>query len=237
MKLFKVIFTYTSIIFFTQIFSPSIGHAQTKTVYKEQFKKNTLAKKWKVINGTWTVKNDNLYGTSDREWAIMLCKKSLPDNYILSFSTLTDPKAYLFEVITNLNDNKFLGILLNQLENRIAIEDREFFPKGNNMGSYIHTKGYIGKLPKVAKASEAIWQHWKIQKTGNQLFIWINDEAIISFRDTHGIVKSKGKFGFAINGTSIIKFIELVKTKGDNSLPPADFKGRPLIKPTWSFSE
>jgi len=82
-----------------------------------------------------------------------------------------------------------------------------------------------------------VWIDWKVQKTGNQIFIWMNDEEIISLKDTMGIVKPKGKFGFAINGKAKIKSVTLLKTKGEASLPPANFKGRALIKPSFSFSE
>jgi len=224
-------------LLFFQSYFLQFSNAQTKVMYHEKFNQNSLSKNWQQVNGDWVIKNDTLYGKSNREWAVLLYKRSLPENYILSFSMLADPKAYLFELMTNLNDNHFLGILLNQLENRVAIEDRAFFPKGNNMGSYIHTKGHIGQLPKVAKTAEEIWINWKVQKTGSQIFIWMNDEEIIALNDTRGFVKPKGKFGFAINGKAKIKSVTLSKTRGENNLPPYNFKGRPLIKPSFSFSE
>lgn len=237
MQPLKHIIQYTLALIFLQSYFLQIVQAQTKVVYQEKFTEKSLSKNWEQVNGNWTIKNDTLYGERNREWAVLIAKKSLPENYILSFSMLADPKAYLFELMTNLNDNHFLGILLNQLENRVAIEDRAFFPKGDEMGSHIHTKGHIGRLPKVTKAAGAVWIDWKVQKTGNQIFIWMNDEEIISLKDTMGIAKPKGKFGFAINGKAKIKSVMLLKTKGEASLPPPDFKGRALIRPSFSFSE
>ena len=233
----KPIYKYTLLLISLLPLSLHHASAQSRVIYKEKSGEKSLYKNWRQVNGNWAFNNDTLQGERNKEWAVLLSKKTLPKNYILRFSTLVDPKAYLFELITNLNDNHFLGILLNQLEHRVAIEDRAFFPKGNEMGSLIQTKANIGKLPKVSKITEAVWIDWKVQKTGNQIFIWMNEEEIMMYNDTKGIVKPKGKFGFAINGTAKIKAVTLLKTKNEDSAPPKDFKGRPRIKPTFSFSE
>ncbi|PTT00969.1 hypothetical protein DBR11_08495 [Pedobacter sp. HMWF019] len=212
------------------------AHAQAKVSFQEKYKKNSLQKNWRVVNGTWKVNEQEFTGNKNNEWAILVSKKSLPKDYILTFSSLVDPKAYLFEVITNLNGEKYLGLLLNQLENRVAIEDRSLFADPVKNGSFIHSTGHIGLLPKVKKPSEHIWQNWKIQKTGNQLFVWINNEAIISLNDTTGIVKPEGKFGFAINGEAMIKDIKLLKTRGEERLPPKSFILKsPIEKPFFVF--
>ena len=233
---FKKIKYTPALILFLLLFT-QVSQAQQRIIYQEPFSNKNLAKNWDQINGKWTIENDTLSAQSNKEWAILISKKSLPKNYILSFSMIADPKAYLFELMTNLNDNHFLGILFNQLDKRVAIEDREFFPEGNAMGSYIHTKGHIGKMPKVNLVPQQIWIDWKVQKTGNQLFIWMNGEEMISLNDTTGIVKPGGRFGFAINGKATIKSVTLVKTRGSGSLPPLNFTGRPLVKPVFIFSE
>jgi len=233
----KPIFKYAFLLISLLPFSLHYASAQSRVIYKEESGRKSLSRNWQQVNGNWAFNNDTLQGKRNKEWAILVSKKTLPKNFILSFSTLVDPKAYLFELITNLNDNHFLGILLNPLEHRVAIEDRGFFPEGNEMGSYIQTKANIAKLPKVSKITEAVWIDWKVQKSGNQIFIWMNKEEIMMYNDTTGIVKPKGKFGFAINGTAKIKAISLSKTRNEDSLPPKDFKGRPRIRPTFSFSE
>lgn len=199
------------------------GYAQTKTIFQETYKSNTLQKNWHIVNGDWKISEQTITGNKNKDWAILVAKRSLPENYVLTFSSLVDPKAYLFELITNLNGEKYLGFLLNQLENRVAIEDRSLFADPIKNGSFIHTTGHVGLMPKVKKPAEHIWQNWKIQKTGNQIFVWINNDAIISFNDTVGMVKPKGKFGFAINGSATIKDIKLIKTRGAASLPPESF--------------
>lgn len=211
-------------------------HAQTRILFQETYKDNSLRKNWREVNGDWKVNEKMFIGNKNTDWAILVFKKSLPKDYILTFSSFVDPKAYLFEVITNLNGEKYLGFLLNQLENRVAIEDRSLFADPVKEGSFIHSTGHIGLLPKVRKPSEHIWQNWKIQKTGNQIFVWINNDAIISLNDTTGMVKTKGKFGFAINGEAMIKDIKLMKTRGEASLPPKSFILKsPVEKPFFIF--
>lgn len=213
------------------IFSTTlITNAQSKIVFKETFGKNNLQKNWLTVNGDWEVKDHMLHGSRDVNWAILLCNKSVPENYILKFSALVEPESNLFEVILNLNGAKFLGILLNQLENRVAIEDRSLLLNLNQRGSFIQSTGHIGIMPKVDRPKQDTWQNWKIQRSGNQFFIWINDEEIISFTDTRNFVKPNGQIGFAVSGKAFIKEVQLLKTKGEDALPPPDFKGKPPVK-------
>lgn len=230
MNLYKTI-----LFFFLALAITPIVNAQNKVIFEENFRKDDLRKNWLSLNGDWNVKDLTIQGNKDANWAILLCNKPLPENYILTFSSLVETGTYLFEVMLNLNHNKFLGILLNQFENRVSIEDRGLFANVDATGSFIHSVGHIGTMPKVERPKEHTWQDWKIQRAGNELFIWINNEAITSFKDSTGFVKPKGQFGFAINGKASIRHVKLIKTKGESSVPPKDFKGKPRIKPFFVF--
>lgn len=220
---------------FLSLSAINTSQAQNKLIFEETFKMDQLQKQWFPLNGTWEIKDHTLYGSKDRNWAIILSNKSLPKNYILSFSAMATPKTYLFEVILNLNGSKFLGILLNQLENKVAIEDRSLYADLENKGTFIHTSGHVGLLPKVQRAKQNDWQEWKIQRSGNQIFVWINQEEVISFKDSSDFVKPKGQFGFAFNGDGALKDLKLWSLKGEDALPPKDFKGLPLLKPFFIF--
>lgn len=217
------------LLFFYFIFSFTIGgipllNAQTKSIFKETFEKKRVEKNWKIINGTWEVKDSLLQGTANAQWAIIISKKSLPENYILTFSALVEPETYLFEIMLNLHKEKFIGLLYNQLDKDIAFEDRSFYPNLKKENYYIRTTGNVGRLPSVDNSKEYKWCDWKIQKSGNKIFIWINNESIIRYDDTtYNILKAEGKFGFAINGKATIKNIQLYQTKGHDSESPKDF--------------
>lgn len=227
---------YKSILFSLLISATTpIVNAQSKSIFKENFKKENLHKHWLSLNGSWEVKDQTIRGSKDTNWAILLCNKPLPENYILTFSSLVKPGTYLFEVMLNINRERFLGVLLNQFENRVAIEDRGLFANLDRPGSFIHSAGHIGTMPKVLRPKAHTWENWKIQKAGNEFFVWINDEPTTSFKDSSGFVKTGGQFGFAINGNASIKNVELKTTKEESALPPGNFKGKPLIKPFFCF--
>lgn len=231
MNLLKTILLSSLLISTTQF-----ANSQTKVIYKETFKQNSLKKNWFKVNGDWEIKDQTIQGARNSDWAILLGKKDLPLDYILTFSTLVDSSARLFEVMTNLNGEKYLGIMYDQLEKKVAFEDRSLFADPKKRG-YIYTTGNVGKLPRVQMKIEQIWLDWKVQKTGNQIFVWINNAPVVSFTDTIGLVKPKGKFGFTINGNAIVKDIRLEKTRKKSSLPPENFVGMPKILPFFLFSE
>ncbi|MGY0036328.1 hypothetical protein [Pedobacter sp. NJ-S-72] len=154
----------------------------------------------------------------------------------MTFSSIVEPESNLFEVILNLNGPKFLGIMLNQLEDRVAIEDRSLLANLDNRGSFIQSTGHIGTMPKVDRVKLHTWQNWKIQKTGSQFFVWINDEDIISFTDTKNFVKPGGQIGFAVSGKASVRDIKIFKIKGTDALAPKSFKGKPSVKkPVFHF--
>ncbi|UUC45459.1 hypothetical protein [Flavobacterium cerinum] len=211
-----------------------------KTPFQEVFEErftNARLKHWNQVNGTWEVNRDEklVKGIKNSDWAILTAKKELPANYVLTFSTLVTPSSNLFEVMLNVQKEKYLGILYNQLESRVAIEDRSLFSNPEKERSYIRTTGHIGKLPKVKIPMKEEWLDWKIQKSGNQFFVWINNEEIIKFTDSERIVQNNGKFGFAVNGTAQLKKVTLYKIKKE--IPMEQFVGKPYEKPFFLFSE
>ncbi|WP_219225232.1 hypothetical protein [Pedobacter antarcticus] len=215
----------------------SVADAQTKSVFKENNWENKFDKRWLLMNGVVQAGTRELQISKDRNWAILLNNTTLPENYILTFSTRVEPGTYLFELMLNLSGQHFLGILNNQLESRVAIEDRSLFANPDKVGSYIHTTGHVGLLPKVElPAKFEAWQDWRVQKSGNQVFVWINGEEIITFKDTKGIMKAGGQFGFAVNGKASVSNVQLFKAVGDAAMPPLTFKGKPPVR-TWFVFE
>lgn len=221
------------IVLMAAISSPKSDYRE---VFREEFK-NTRLRQWKQVNGSWEVNTSEktLVGNKNKDWAIVTAKKELPDNYVITFSTLVEPSAYLFEVMLNIQNEKYLGILYNQLEGRVAIEDRSFFVNPEQKRGYIRTTGHVGKLPKVKILMPEQWLDWKIQKTGTTFFVWINNEEIIKFTEPAEMIKSNGKFGFAINGSAQLKNVVLYKQK--KVKVPEGFIGKPYEQPFFLFSE
>lgn len=231
---------YTAIYIVLIVCLFSACSSTKKLVLKDDFAKKKLSSKWSVVNGDWSVKDSCLVGSRNSDdWGIILSRKKLPENYILTFSALPDSAANLFEIIANLKGEKFFGIMQNQLEESIELEDRSLYSKKNRIKekTLVRTTGNIGQLPEIKYPNSYEWMHWKILRTGNQVYIWINDEDIISFTDKIDLLNTKGKFGFIISGKVRIKDICLYSVKEEEALPPKDFEGKPAIFHMFFFGE
>ena len=226
--------------------------AQQKLVFKDEFKKEKPGKQWTDANGTWSSTHHIPEGTEIPNWAILLCKKDLPEEYILTFSALVDSTTGVFKVMLNLYGESFLAIQLYQHENEISIEERHLYfsdissppDQQKKRKKVIEKETHIWPTmqnlfsPRVHHENKPVRQHWKVQKTNNGVFLWIDDEPIISFTIIPNITRNaKDKFGFATNGEVKIDNVKLFKTQNEASLPPADFQGRERIIPIFIFSE
>lgn len=207
-------------------------------VYQENFNKpNKLKQRWEVINGQWTVADNAVTGKQSSGWAVMLSRKKLPEDFILTFSACMEPGSTLFEVILGFKEEKYLGVYVYEIENKAAVEDRSLFigEKAVQERTQIRSTGNIGMLPRQDYQFNNEWMVWKIQKTGSQLFVWINNEPVIGYDDTRGLLESGGRFGFALKGTGQIQNVQLFSTKDEASLPPADFATQSSRKPETRF--
>lgn len=224
------------------VFMAGCDPGPRQLVFQENFKKpKNLSKRWEVISGQWTVAENTVTGANSG-WAVMLSRKKLPDDFILTFSARMEPDSVLFEVILGFKEEKYLGVYIYEIENKAAVEDRSLFSgeKYAQERSLIRTTGNIGALPKENYQFNYEWMAWKIQKTGDQLFVWINNEQVIGYHDTRGLLQPGGRFGFGLKGVGHIQNVQLFSTKDEGSLPLAGFEtkaSRERQRPIFLFSE
>lgn len=194
--------------------------------------------KWTPINGKWDTDNNTLNGQKNEQWAIINLNKRLPDNYSITFSSKISDDTHLFEVILDLKKQAFVGILYNTLDKKIKIEDRKLYSAKEieKEKAYIRTKGNIGQLPKFELTPSTEWVNWKIEKRNNELYIWINEEEYVHYRNEYSLLQAKGQLGFAINGKASIKDIVIKPIQQDDLLTPIEFKEKPKILPFFLFS-
>ena len=218
-------------------FYGACAFAGSPTVFQDALTQPDLNPTWQAINGDWQPSQHGLQGQGNDDWAVLLARQTLPGNYTLTFATLIDPQAYLLEVMLNVKRGKFVGLLYNQLDKTLAVEDRSLFddPKANH--GYIRTTGHVGQLPKVDLSPKPEWVHWRIQKTGKALYVWLNDQPMLAYTDQASILKAGGGFGFAINGQARIKNLSLHRDQGDTALAPSPFHPPPRQRPFFLFSE
>lgn len=193
-----------------------------KVVFSENFRETELDKNWEILSDKWIVSENILQGNgSQNRWSILLCKEKLPKNYILEFSSCLQSDERLLEVILNLHDTKFVGLLncynkLVELEDRSLLTDKDGFPD-------IRTVDNIDMFPEVNYIPKGECSKWTIQKTGDRLFVWIDGEEIVTLSRNNKILKNGGQFGFVTSGNVKIKDVKLTKS----SLPaPENFKGK-----------
>ena len=212
-------------------------------VLQENFEKpNKFKKRWEVINGQWSVANSAVTGVQNSDWAVMLSRKKLPDDFILTFAARMEPYSVLFEVLLGFKDEKYLGVYVYEIENTVAIEDRSLFlgEKHVQERTYIRSTGNIGMLPRQNYQFNYDWNVWKIQKSGNRLLVWINNEPGIGYNDTQGLLQPGGRFGFALKGQGLIQNVQLFDTKDEAPPSFAEFEtksSRKIENPFFLFSE
>ena len=207
-------------------------NAQEKLVFKDDFKKENPRRRWTDVNGIWNIKQN--LPKENPNWAILLCKKKLPEDYILTFSVLVDSSTVSFEVILNRNEEDHLGILFLQAQNNISIQQRSFYYTDTSETRVWSTGFHF--IPKVHQENKYVWQRWRIQKARDEIYLWIDDESVVSFTGISDITRNdKGKFGFATNGKVKIENVKLFKTQNEASLSPSDFQERELILPFILF--
>ncbi|MDM1354843.1 hypothetical protein [Myroides marinus] len=208
-------------------------------LYTSTTKNHKHLSKWAVVNGEWSAQDTLLEGTKNQYWAIVNLHKKLPDNYSITFSSQVKDGTYLFEIMLDIKDQAFLGILYNTLDKKIQIEDRKLYSaeEVEKENAYIRTKNHIGQLPKYELKPSTKWVDWKIEKRNNQLYIWINQEEYVHYQNNHNLLQTKGQLGFAINGNAKIKNIVITPLKQADLLSPIEFKEKPKVLPFFLFSE
>lgn len=192
--------------------------------------KDNLSNHWTQVEGDWDITDNYIVGTSESDWIAILSDTKLPKEYILTFSVLPETGTMLFEVITGLDKEKYLGVMIYKIDGMVKIEDRSLFSSKNRKDLLISTTGHIGEMPQVKYAMRYDWMEWKIQRTGGSLYLWIDGEPIIAYipaKKNSSILNKNGQFGFAAKaGTIRVKDINIYAPKKKSSLSPDGFEGK-----------
>lgn len=210
-----------------------LSSCKSRLIFRDDFSSTDLTDNWEILNDSWELQEGILQGQGVQDkWSVILCRKELPENYVIEFSTLLNSENRLLELILNLHDEKFVGVLMGYQGKTIQLEDRTLLMKDGKAD--IRTKDNIGQLPEVSYQKKTDWSHWKVQKAGNRLFVWIDGKEIIFLYEWINILKSGGRFGFATSGDVLIKNIQVVRS---NKKAPEDFKGLLDVRNLFLFGE
>ncbi|WP_337965109.1 hypothetical protein [uncultured Flavobacterium sp.] len=155
----------------------------------------------------WFLQKDTLIGHGvPMHWGVMELKKRLPKNYEIDFKVNMTEES-LFEVMLNINKNKYIRAYLYQIDQNIVIGDGTYNKNSDEYGK----RGGPTLFKKTMKLENNKWYSIKIRVTNNQLYFSVDNETFLECNLEKSNLSQQGKLGFLTNGET--KVIDLtIKT-------------------------
>jgi hypothetical protein len=178
----------------------------TKAAYKIT-ETNPLKRDWNFEAKEWFLQKDTLTGNGGpMHWGVIESKRKLPKNYEIDFK-VNMTKESLFEVMLNIDKNKYIRTYLYQIDQNIVIGDGTYNKNSDEYGK----RGGPTLFKKTMKLENNKWYSVKIRVTNNQLFFSVDNETFLECSLEKSNLSQQGKLGFLTNGEA--KIIDLsIKT-------------------------
>ncbi|WP_433763370.1 family 16 glycoside hydrolase [Flavobacterium ginsenosidimutans] len=147
------------------------------TVKKEYTLNNSkeLKSNWTINSKEWILKNDTLTGNGSLSpWGVLVSKKQLPKNYEIDFK-VNMTNASLFEIMLNLDKEKYIRTYLYQIDQNIVIGDGMYNKKDDSYGK----RGGKTLFRKPMQLENNKWYAAKIKIINNQLYFSVNDKTTL----------------------------------------------------------
>lgn len=198
MKIKQIILLVLSLI----ITSCSGTISTTKKEYKIT-ETAPLKREWNFNAKEWLLEKDTLTGNGGpMHWGVIESKKQLPKNYEIDFK-VNMTKESLFEVMLNINKNKYIRTYLYQIDQNIVIGDGTYNKNSDEYGK----RGGPTLLKKTMKLENNKWYSVKIRVINNQLYFSVDNETFLECSLEKSNLSQQGKLGFLTNGEA--KIIDL----------------------------
>ncbi|QSW89654.1 DUF1080 domain-containing protein [Flavobacterium endoglycinae] len=167
----------------------------TKKEYTLNYSKE-LKSDWTINSKEWILKNDTLTGNGSLSpWGVLVSKKQLPENYEIDLS-VNMTKESLFEIMLNLDKEKYIRTYLYQIDQNIVIGDGVYDKKDDSYGK----RGGKTLFKKPMELENNKWYAVKIKVLNNQLYFSVNDKTTLEYSLEKSNLNQKGKLGFITNG-------------------------------------
>ena len=162
---------------------------------------------WDFNAKEWLVQKDTLIGSGGpMHWAVIESKKQLPENYEIDFK-VNMTKESLFEVMLNIDQEKYIRTYLYQIDQNIVIGQGVYNKKSDEYGK----RGGPTLFKKPMKLENNKWYSVKIRVANKQLYFSVNNETFLECSIEKSKLSQQGKLGFLTNGEA--KIIDLnIKT-------------------------
>lgn len=154
-----------------------------------------LKSNWNINSENWGLSDNVITGNgSSPKWAIIVSKKQLPKNYEIDFK-VNMTKESLFEIMLNLDKEKYIRTYLYQIDQNIVIGDGVYYKNDDSYGK----RGGKTLFKKPMKLENNKWYSVKIKVQNNQLTFTVDDK-IVECSLEKSKLPQKGKLGFITNG-------------------------------------
>ncbi|MDN3673618.1 hypothetical protein QWY99_11185 [Flavobacterium branchiarum] len=169
-----------------------------------QLAKHKLKSHWKPDSEKWLMQNDTLIGNGGPMiWATIVSKKQLPKNYEITFKA-NMTKESLFEIMLNLDHEKYIRTYLYQINQNIIIGRGKYVENSNKYGD----RGGPTLFSKPMKLENNHWYSIKIRVLNNQLSFSVDDDTTLECSIEKSNLSQHGKLGFITNGE--VKITDLI---------------------------
>ena len=176
----------------------STANKAYKITQVSKFKSN-----WEFNPKEWSLQNDTLTGTGGpMHWGVIESKKQLPENYEIDFK-VNMTKESLFEVMLNIDKEKYIRTYLYQIDQNIVIGQGVYNKNSDEYGK----RGGPTLFKKPMKLENNKWYSVKIRVINNQLYFSVNNETFLECSIEKSKLSQHGKLGFLTNGQA--KIIDL----------------------------
>jgi hypothetical protein len=180
-----------------------ISCSTTISTAKKEYKTTKVSKlksDWNFDLKEWLLEKDTLTGTGGpMHWGVIESKKLLPKNYEIDLK-VNMTKESLFEVMLNIDQEKYIRTYLYQIDQNIVIGQGVYNKNSDEYGK----RGGPTLFKKTMKLESNKWYSVKIRVTNNQLYFSVNNETTLECSLDKSTLSQQGKLGFLTNGEAKI---------------------------------
>ncbi|QOG01605.1 hypothetical protein [Flavobacterium sp. MDT1-60] len=162
---------------------------------------------WNFNSKEWLLQKDTLIGNGGpMHWGVIESKKQLPKNYEIDFK-VNITKESLFEVMLNIDKEKYIRTYLYQIDQNIVIGKGVYNKNSDEYGKH----GGPTLFKKPIKLENNKWYSVKIRVANNQLYFSVNNETFLECSIEKSNLSEQGKLGFLTNGEAKIMDLTIKK--------------------------
>lgn len=185
---FVIVLSFTSCNIFKQ---------SSKIVYKQD---NHLGNNWEILTKNWNADNGLIEGNGgSMDWAVLLLKDSLPNNYEIDLD-VNMVNASLFELMLNIDKDKYIRVYLYEIEHALKLGRGEFARVA---------EGRPGGGPTIETAPVELrnntWYNLKITYDNKLLVVKLNGKKALYFSLQDENLSTKGLLGLLTNEKVLLK--------------------------------